>query len=121
MLTEIYYFVDERGRNPVKEFIKSLPVNDRTKILAYLTALYRQGHNLRRPMAGYLGNGLYELRPKNNRIFYFFFMRDSVVLIHVIRKKTDKIPENDCELCLRRKDLVEEGLAQIEKLEFGGN
>ena len=121
MATDIYYFIDERGGNPVRGFIESLPVKDRTKILAYVTELYDQGHNLRRPMADYLGNGIYELRPKNNRVFYFFFMRGSAVLVHVIRKKTDKIPENDYALCLRRKDLVEEGHAQIEKLEFGGN
>lgn len=121
MATNLYYFIDERGRNPVKEFIKSLSVKEREKILAYLAELYNQGHNLRRPMADYLGNGIYELRPKDNRIFYFFFMRDSVVLVHAIKKKTDKIPENDRELCLKRKNLIEEGYSQIEKIEFGGD
>lgn len=121
MATDIYYFIDERGGNPVRGFIESLLVKDRAKILAYVTALYGHGHNLRRPMADHLGKGIYELRPKNDRIFYFFFMRNSAVLVHAIKKKTDKIPENDLGLCLRRKCLIEEGHAQIEKLEFGGN
>ena len=72
MLTNIYYFVDERGGKPVEEFIRSLSLNERAKVFAYITELKNQGHNLRRPLADYIGNGIYELRPKNNRIFYFF-------------------------------------------------
>ncbi len=108
MLSNIYYFVDEKGNNPVKEFIKLLPIKERAKVFAYLVELKNQGHNLHRPMADYLRDGIYELRPKNNRIFYFFFLKDSVVLVHAIRKKTEKIPEANLSLCIKRKALVEE-------------
>ena len=107
MLSGIYYFIDENGNNPVEEFIASLPVKERAKVYAYIAELKAQGHNLRRPMADYLGNGVYELRPKANRIFYFFFLKHSAVLLHAIRKKTDKIPEKELELCLKRKQAVE--------------
>ena len=115
MLENIYYFLDERGANPVKDFIKALPQNERAKIFACIAELKNQGHNLRRPLADYLGQGIYELRPKANRIFYFFFLKNSAVLIHAIRKKTDKIPNRDLELCLKRKRAVED-YAKVEKI-----
>jgi phage-related protein len=43
------------------------------------------------------------MRPRNNRVFYFFFLKDNAVLLHAIRKKTDKIPKEDLAMCLRRK------------------
>lgn len=104
----IYYFVDQRSRNPVKEFIHGLPLKEQEKVYAYIDELRRQGHNLRRPMADYLRNGIYELRPKANRILYFFFLKGGVVLVHAIRKKTDKIPEQDLALAIQRKKEAEE-------------
>ncbi|MFH1245096.1 MAG: type II toxin-antitoxin system RelE/ParE family toxin [Candidatus Omnitrophota bacterium] len=115
MLSNIYYFIDDKGHNPVKEFIVSLPVKERAKIFAYIAELKMQGHNLRRPMADYLGKSIYELRPKANRIFYFFFLKHNVVLLHAIRKKTDVIPARDWELCIKRKQLAEEFM-RVEKL-----
>ncbi len=116
MLKNIYYFIDERGHNFVKDFIDSLPMKEQLKIFAYITELRKQGHNLRRPLADYLGNGIYELRPKDNRIFYFFFLKDSAVLVHAIKKKTDKIPKQDFKLCLKRKNQVNQ--LKLEKLEL---
>lgn len=117
MLSNIYYFLDEKGHAPVKDFIKSLPLKERAKVFAYIAELKNQGHNLRRPMADFLQDGIHELRPKDNRIFYFFFLRDSAVLVHAIKKKTDKIPDEDLKLCIKRKSQVEE-YKQIQKLEL---
>jgi phage-related protein len=117
-LKGVYYFVDERGGKPIKEFIRALPKNERAKILAYVIELKRQGNNLRRPMADYLGNGIYELRPKDNRIFYFFYLRDNAILVHAIKKYTKRIASRDLQLCIKRKRLVEESYGHIEKLEL---
>ncbi len=102
-MKNVYFFLDEKGGNPVREFIDSLPGKEQAKIAAYVSELKIQGHNLRRPLADYLGNGIYELRPKDDRIFYFFFLKDNAILVHAIRKKTNKIPEEDMKVCLRRK------------------
>jgi phage-related protein len=117
MLKSICFFIDERGEKPVKEFIDKLPLKEQAKIMAYLDELKKQGHNLRRPMADYLGEGIYELRPRDNRIFYFFYLRENAVLLHAIRKKTDKIPQGDMDLCMKRKKQVE-SLGNIEKLDL---
>jgi phage-related protein len=117
MLKNIYYFIDERGYNFVKDFINSLPLKEQAKVFAYIAELKQQGHNLRRPLSGYLIEGIHELRPKDNRIFYFFFLRDSAVLLHSIKKKTDKIPQEDLRLCLKRKNQVIQ-FNRIGKLEI---
>jgi phage-related protein len=117
-LSSVYYFVDERGENPVKEFIKSLALKERAKVFAYISELKKQGNNLRRPMADYVEDGIYELRPKDNRIFYFFYLKDNAVLVHAIKKRVQEIPRNDLKLCLKRKGLIETGYTRIEKLDI---
>ncbi len=117
-LSNIYYFVDENKNNPVKEFIDSLTKEEQAKIYAYVKELKKQGNNLRRPMADYLKKGIYELRPKDNRIFYFFYLRNNAVLIHAIKKKTKKIPERDLRLCVKRKTRTEKQGKHIERIEL---
>ena len=97
----------------------SLNFDDQTKVVGYIQELKKQGNNLRRPISDYLGNNIYELRPKHNRIFYFFYVKNNVVLIHAIRKKTKKMPPADLALCMKRKQEIEnEYGGHLEKLEL---
>lgn len=107
MLKDVYYFSDERGRFPVEEYLRGLPPDEKKKAYAYIAALWALGHALRRPMADYVTQGLYELRPKASRIFYFFYLGNSAVLVHAIRKRGDKLPEKDIRLALKRKAQAE--------------
>jgi hypothetical protein len=58
------------------EWLKALPVKVQTKCLSLVGLLRSQGHELRRPIADFLRDGIYELRPSyqgvNYRILYFF-------------------------------------------------
>lgn len=87
--------------------MQGLTKKEQMKVRAYMRILKEYGHALRRPIADYLGEGIYELRPQAHRVFYFFFLKDSAVLLHMLRKKTDKIPLNDINICLKRKREVE--------------
>jgi len=118
MLKGVYYFVDEDGCKPVKDFITSLTDKEQAKVYAYITELKNQGNNLRRPMADYLRDGIYELRPRNNRIFYFFYLRDRAVLVHAIKKHINKIPEHDLKLSIKRRIKTEACGASIERIEL---
>ena len=117
MLKCVYFFIDENGRSPVEEFMADLTEKEDMKIRAYIKILKEYGHNLHRPIADYLGDGIYELRPQAHRVFYFFFMKDSIVLLHTLRKKTDKIPLNDFDLCIKRKKEVE-ALKNIKEVDI---
>lgn len=103
----VWYYGDDRGRSPIKEFIDDLPLEEQAKVFAYIEELKRQGHNLRRPLADYVKDGIFELRPKTNGLFYFFYLRDNIIFVHAIKKKRNKIPENDIELSLQRKRAIE--------------
>jgi phage-related protein len=116
-LSNIYYFVDEDNFAPVKKFINSLAKKEQAKIYAYINELKKQGNNLRRPMAGYLKKGIYELRPKDNRIFYFFYLDNKAVLVHAIKKNTKKIPEKDLKICIKRKHSIENKIGKLKKHE----
>ena len=107
MLKHIYFFVDEHGRSPVEDAMQDLTEKEQMKVRAYIKILKEYGHTLRRPVADYLGDGIYELRPQAHRVFYFFFLKDSAVLLHMIRKNTDKTPLNDLKMCLKRKKEIE--------------
>jgi phage-related protein len=117
-LKDVCYFIDKDGSKPVKEFIHSLTQKEQTKAYAYIRELKNQGNNLRRPMADYLEAGIYELRPKDNRIFYFFYLRDRAVLVHAIKKHVKKVPENVLRLCKKRRIETEACGVNLEILEL---
>jgi phage-related protein len=85
-----------RQRNP-KAYAKCAV---RIKRLAEL------GHELRRPEADLLRDGIYELRARlgtvNYRILYFFHGREIAVLAHAITKENE-IPAADINRALDRK------------------
>ncbi len=119
MRFEIYCFVNERGQVPVQEYVDHLPDTERLKIAAYLNILSEMGYQMRRPFADSIGKktGLYELRPGRHRVLYFFYLRSKIVLLHVFMKKSDKIPEREIEIALRRKEICEV-LSKFEKIDF---
>lgn len=103
---EVYYYVDERGVAPVREYLLSLPEGQRVKAFAFIHYLSEEGYKVRRPFADYLGDqtGLYELRPKPSRVIYFYYHRDKIVLLHAFLKKTKAIPEKDLKIASDRRE-----------------
>lgn len=112
MKKKVVYYVDERGGNPVWEFIIALPPAERNKCFEYIAYLEAVGEEVRRPVGDYLGNKLYELRPKASRILYFFMLKDYAVLVHALRKKTDAIPVGEMKTALVR---MEDFLRRYQK------
>ena len=64
------------------------------------------GHELRRPEADFLRDGIYELRVRlrttNYRMLDFFHVRIAAVLAHGLVKASE-VPQRDIELAIRRK------------------
>lgn len=83
-------------------------VSERVRVQARerLRLLAEHGHQLRRPYADYLEDGIYELRWHTGRvqyrILYFFHGRTMVVLAHAITKE-DVIPPADVVRAKQRK------------------
>ena len=78
---------------------------------ARIVQLSQLGHELRRPAADFLRDGIYELRAKQGhvqyRILYFFHDRKAAVLSHSITKE-DSIPPVEIERALKRKRQFEQ-------------
>ena|SRR3990172_4629441 len=111
--TDVVYFQELDRSVPVLEWLLQLAKRDRRaaeKCLAQIEVLRELGHELRRPMADYLRDGIYELRVRvgrsQHRILYFFHGRGEVVLAHGLTKEK-KVPRTDVERALVRKRLFE--------------
>ena len=107
-LTEIVYYRDDDGTVPVLEWLAELARKNRKaaeKCAVRLETLRQMGHELRRPIADYLRDGIYELRVRQGnvqcRLLYFFHGQECVVLAHGLTKETD-VPDTDIERALER-------------------
>jgi phage-related protein len=94
--TRLLFFQDADGAAPVWEWLKDLRVTNPkayAKCVVRIRRLVELGHELRRPKADLLRDGLYELRARrgtvNYRILYFFHGRNVAVLAHAITKENE--------------------------------
>ncbi len=100
------FFRQERGEEPVREFLRALPKAARIEAGAALTDLEENGPKLRRPGADYLRDGVYELRFSSERVEYrilYFFDRSEAVLTNAFVKKSRKTPREEIERAIRRR------------------
>ncbi|MGF1539221.1 MAG: type II toxin-antitoxin system RelE/ParE family toxin [Pleurocapsa sp.] len=117
--TLILFYQEKDGDVPVIDWLKDLKSKNRkgfAKCVGRIRQLSIMGHELRRPAADYLRDGIYELRAKHMntqyRILYFFNGKDIAVLNHSIIKKTSAVPSKDIELAIRRKKKFEQNPEQ---------
>lgn len=98
---KIKFYEDKNGRVPVKEFLDSLDIKMRQKMLRSIQALQDMGTALRMPLSESLDDGIFELRAKVgtniSRVMYFFIIGDRAVLTHGFIKKTQKTPPREIE------------------------
>ena len=110
--TEVLFFVGVDGTVPVRDWLAELHRHDmraHARCLVRLRRLAAVGHELRRPEADILRDGIYELRVRNGhvhyRILYFFHGSHVAVLAHALVKGA--VPEAAIRRALERKGLVE--------------
>lgn len=107
---ELIFYREIDGSSPVLEWLNALPKKVQEKAEVRIGRLAELGHDLKRPEADYLRDGIYELRWRfqsvNYRILYFFYGREVVVLAHGTTKG-DKIRPKDIALAVERKKLFE--------------
>ena len=71
------------------------------QITFYIELLKMYGTNINQTFTKHLVDEIWELRPGNNRILYFFYNGEAFVLLHHFRKKTQKTPTNEIEKAKR--------------------
>src|SRR5438445_12975184 len=77
--TTVVFYQDDPDAVPVLDWLDSLPTKTQDKCLVRIERLRDLGHELRRPEADFLRDGIYELRVRlgttNYRMLYFFHAR----------------------------------------------
>ena len=103
---EVVFYQDDEKTIPLVKWLDGLPPKAQQKCLARLKRLEDLGHELRRPEADYLRDGIYELRASyqgvHYRMLYFFRGRTAVVISHGLVKE-QAVPPREIDRAVERK------------------
>ena len=107
---EFYYTSD--GNSPIEEFLSTLDIKMRAKIVGLMELLEEKGTALRMPYSEHLDDGIFELRCKLGsnitRSLYFFYNNGRIIFTNGFVKKSQKTPKNVITLVKQyRKDFLE--------------
>lgn len=106
--TRVVLYRSASGEVPILGWLDGLVEKARAKCLVRIERLAELGHELRRPEADYLRDGIHELRAKhdgvNYRMLYFFHGREAVVVSHGIIKQRSDVPAQEIDLALKRRE-----------------
>lgn len=114
---EIVFYHSRNGKSEIEEYLDELGSKAKTsktdrinrmKILSYLNALTQYGTRIGQPIVKHIEGNIWELRPLNNRIFFFYWRDNKFVLLHHFIKKSQKTPPQELEQArLKLKDFLE--------------
>jgi phage-related protein len=108
--TNVIFYRDEGGIAPILAWFDSLPVKALDKCRVKIQRLKEVGHELRRPEADYLRDGIYELRVRlgrvNYRMLYFFHHDLAAVVSHGIVKE-QRVPAKEIDRAVSAKHRFE--------------
>lgn len=65
------------------------------QLVRYIDLLQENGTNLPIEIVKHIEDEIWELRPGNNRVFFFYFDNGTYVLLHHYRKKSNKTPKRE--------------------------
>lgn len=105
--TRVVFYQEDAWTVPVLDWLDTLPAKAQDKCLVRIERLRALGHELRRPEADLLRDGIHELRVglqgRHYRLLYFFHGRAAAVLAHGMVKERD-VPPRDIEIAIERKN-----------------
>ena len=109
---QVEFYEKEDGDIPVENFLNSLDIKMRNKILMILNVLQEKGNQLREPYSKYLEDGIFEVRGKVgndiSRVLYFFYYNGKIIITNGFIKKSQKTPKNEIKLAKEyRKEYLE--------------
>jgi phage-related protein len=110
------FFRTESGGEPLREWLKSLPPEDR-RLIGEDIKTVEFGWPVGMPVCRSLGDGICEIRThltqdRIARVLFYIDAKGRMVLLHGFIKKTQKTPLNDLELARKNKSKHERGLSQ---------
>ena len=110
---EIEFYEKEDGSSALWDFLEELRLRAKSskdariqhkQIMLYIQLLQDHGTRLGENITKHLDENIWELRPGDNRVLYFFFKDNTFVLLHQFRKKTQKTPPRELEKAKAERD-----------------
>ena len=93
---EIIFYRNAQDEGPLLNFLNSLDIKMRAKVMWTIKLLRENGNDLREPYSKALTDGIFELRVKIgsdiSRVLYFFVVGNKIVLTNGFIKKSQKTP-----------------------------
>jgi phage-related protein len=108
----VQFYKDRKGQEPVKNFLANLTKKEKAKVLKYVALLEEKKPSELSCDKHYKNlshyPGLWEVRVdfgrNGYRIFYFYHVADTIVLLHAFKKKTDETPPEELTIALENKE-----------------
>lgn len=101
---EVEIYKTEAGNVPLEKYLADLAKKrqekDMTQIWTYIDRLKRYGMEINNHFpnsARKLRGDIYELRPDNHRVVFFYFDGNTFVLLHAFKKQHGKAPPHEIE------------------------
>lgn len=112
---QVYFYRTEAGREPVREWLKGLPLREDRRRIGEDIRTVEFGWPVGMPVCRAMGGGLYEVRSNLSenriaRVLFYFDKHGRMVLLHGFIKKTQKTPDEDLELARKNKKKHERAL-----------
>ncbi len=109
------FYVEERGRSPVREFLNTLDRRTQARFDWSIEQLRIRDIHVRESLVRHLEGKLWELRRESTtniyRLLYSFLPGRRMLFLHGFQKKTQKAPRRDIEIAVARLErfLMREG------------
>ena len=103
--TRVVFYAEDDRSAPLLTWLDQQQRKVQDKCLVKIERLAELGHELRRPEADFLRDGIYELRVRHRRINYrmlYFFYERIAVLSHGLTKE-NVVPDFEIDLAITRK------------------
>ena len=101
---DVKYYEDKNGKSEVRDYIEDLERKSKTdksartlykKFIYYLGLLKSEGTRTGEPAVKHIDGDIWELRPIDKRIFFFYWKDNKFVFLHHFTKKTNKTPPHE--------------------------
>ncbi len=106
----VLFYEDKNGRSELDDQLMELARKSNSnknariqfkQIMLYVELLRKNGTGLPTKIAKHLVDDIWELRPGDNRVLYFYYKNNTFVLLHMFRKRTQKTPKAEIEKAKR--------------------
>lgn len=113
MMYNVVFYENSNGESDIWNFLEDLRLKSATdkdariqhrQFSLYIQLLQDNGTRLPNNITKHLTDGIWELRPGSNRVFYFYHTNDTFVLLHHFRKKSQKTPRKEIERAKAERD-----------------